>query len=148
MSAALFGGRFLFEVPMSATSLTPHLVVHDAEAGIAFYRNAFDATLREKHPAEDGKRLMHVHLIIGSSPVFLHDEFPEFGGRGARSPKALAGTSCTLHLEVADADDVWHRAVNAGAVVLMPLENQFWGMRYGQLEDPFGHVWSIGGPVK
>lgn len=133
---------------MSSMTLSPHLVVDDAEAAISFYQHAFDANLHEKHVAEDGKRLMHVHLSIGSSVLFLHDEFPEFGGQGARSPKALGGASCTLHIEVPDADTVWERAVRAGAEVLMPLDNQFWGMRYGQIKDPFGHIWSIGGPVK
>lgn len=132
---------------MSTASLVPHLVVNDGEAAIKFYQRAFAAKLVDKQVAEDGRRLMHAHLSIGSSHVFLHDEFPEFGVHGAKSPMALAGTSCTLHLDVPDADAAWSQAVEAGASELMPLANQFWGMRYGQLTDPFDHVWSIGGPV-
>lgn len=133
---------------MDDPTLSPHLVVNDGEAAITFYENAFGATLEAKMPAEDGKRLMHVHLKIGTGALFLHDDFPEFGERGAQAPKRLGGTSCTLHLDVADADVAWERALKAGATVLMPLDNQFWGMRYGQIQDPFGHNWSIGGPVK
>lgn len=66
----------------------------------------------------------------------------------AKAPARLCGASCTLHLDVLDADTAWERAVKADATILMPLDNQFWCMRYGQIEDPFGHIWSIGGPVK
>ena len=133
---------------MNNSTLTPHLVVNDGEAAIAFYEQAFGATLEAKHPADDGKRLMHVHLKLGSGALFLHDEFPEYGGEGAKAPTRLGGASCTLHLDVPDADAAWERALKAGVTVLMPMDNQFWGMRYGQIKDPFGHVWSIGGPVK
>ena len=133
---------------MNSPALTPHLVVDDGEAAIAFYEKAFGAKLEAKHPAEDGKRLMHAHLTLGAGALFLHDDFPEFGEHGAKAPARLGGTSCTFHLDVPDADAAWERAVGAGAAVLMPLDNQFWGMRYGQVKDPFGHVWSIGGPVK
>jgi PhnB protein len=133
---------------MSYSAVIPHLVVNDGEAAIVFYEKAFGATPEEKHPAEDGKRLMHARLKLGSGPLFLHDDFPEFGEHGAKAPTRLGGVSCTLHLDVPDADAAWERAINAGATVLMPLDNQFWGMRYGQVKDPFGHVWSIGGPLK
>lgn len=133
---------------MTNPTLSPHLVVNDGEAAIAFYENAFGAKLEAKMPAEDGKRLMHAHLKLGAGALFLHDDFPEFGEHGAQAPTRLGGTSCTLHLDVADADAAWERAIKAGATVLMPLDNQFWGMRYGQIQDPFGHNWSIGGPVK
>lgn len=133
---------------MNGTTLTPHLVVDDAEAAITFYEEAFAATLEARHPAEDGKRLMHVHMKLGAGALFLHDDFPEFGDRGARAPARLGGTSCSLHLDVADADAAWERALEAGASVVMPLDNQFWGMRYGQVQDPFGHIWSIGGPLR
>ena len=133
---------------MSISTLIPHLVVNDGEAAIAFYEKAFGATLEAKHPAEDGKRLMHVHLKLGPGALFLHDDFPEFGEHGAKAPSRLGGTSCTLHLDVLDADTAWEQAIKAGAIVLMPLDNQSWGMRYGQIKDPFGHIWSIGGPVK
>lgn len=127
----------------------PHLVVSDGEAAIEFYEKAFGAKLEEKHPAEDGKRLMHAHLEFGAGALFLHDEFPEFGDHGGgKAPTRLGGVSCIIHLDVPDADVAWERAIEAGATAVMALDNQFWGMRYGQIKDPFGHIWSIGGPVK
>jgi PhnB protein len=133
---------------MSKYTPVPHLVVNDGEAAISFYEKAFGAKLETKHPAEDGKRLMHAHLKLGSSALMLHDDFPEFGDQGAKPPTRLGGASCTIHLEVPDADVAWNRALKAGAEIVMPLDNQFWGARYGQIKDPFGHLWSIGGPVK
>lgn len=131
---------------MSDVTLMPHLVVNDGEAAISFYEKAFGAKVQSRKPADDGKRLMHAHLQLGSAALLLHDDFPEFGDHGAKPPTRLGGTSCTLHLEVPDADAAWDRAVEAGAEVVMPLDNQFWGARYGQLRDPFGHLWSIAGP--
>jgi PhnB protein len=134
---------------MSNTTPIPHFVVNDGEAAIAFYEEAFGATLKEKHPAEDGKRLMHAALQLGAGTLYLHDEFPEFDTSGAaKAPTRLGGASCTIHLDVPDADAAWKRALAAGAEVIMALDNQFWGMRYGQIRDPFGHVWAIGGPVR
>jgi PhnB protein len=133
---------------MSISTLTPHLVVNDGEAAIAFYEKAFGAVLEAKHPADDGKRLLHVHLELGQGALFLHDDFPEFAGESAKAPSRLGGASCIFHLDVADADFAWEQATKAGATVLLPLANQAWGMRYGQIRDPFGHIWSIGGPVK
>lgn len=134
---------------MSINAVIPHLVVNDGEAAIAFYEKAFDATVSTRHPADDGKRLMHAHLKVGKDDIMLHDEFPEYGDHGgAKAPTRLGGASCTIHLEVADADATWQRAIDAGAQSIMPLDNQFWGARYGQVKDPFGHVWSIGGPLK
>jgi len=136
---------------MNNTIPIPHLAVSDGEAAIAFYEKAFGAKLEAKHPAEDGKRLMHAHLTLGAGTLFLHDEFPEFSDQdtgGAKAPTRLGGASCVFHLDVPDADAAWERALEAGAATIMPLDNQFWGARYGQLKDPFGHIWSIGGPVK
>ncbi len=125
----------------------PHLIVSDGEAAIAFYEKAFGARVHGRHKADDGKRLLHAHLEIGDGAVFLNDDFPEVCPGGAVAPTRLGGVGSVIHLEVADADTAWEQAVNAGAEVCMPLENQFWGMRYGQLKDPFGHLWSIGGPT-
>ena len=133
---------------MSVSAPIPHLVVSDGVAAIEFYEKAFGAVCASKHMAEDGKRVMHGHLNIGSGTLFLNDDFPEFGGSMAKAPTSLGGTTFVIHLDFPDADVAWERAVKAGAEVLMPLDNQFWGMRYGQLKDPFGHHWSIGGPVK
>ena len=127
---------------------TPHLVVNDAAAAIKFYEKAFGASVTANHPADDGKRIMHAALRLGGGAILLHDDFPEFGDSDEKPPSRLGGVSCTIHLEVPDADAAWKRAVSAGATEVMPLDNQFWGQRYGQLKDPFGHRWSIGGPLK
>lgn len=121
----------------------PHLTIREGKAAdaIDFYKAAFAAEESRRIPAEDGKRLMHAHLHVNGGSLMLNDDFPEYGG-GAGTPAAV-----TLHLQTDDADVWWQRALAAGATVRMPLDNQFWGDRYGQLVDPFGHVWAIGGPV-
>lgn len=134
---------------MTIAGPVPHLVVNGGKAAIDFYTRAFGATLEGKHPAQDGKRLMHAHLKLGGGAVYLMDDFPEYDSHnGAKAPARIGGTSCVIHLDVPDADAAWKRATDAGAHVVLPLDNQFWGMRYGMMKDPFGHVWSIGGPVK
>lgn len=128
------------------SGISPHLTIRDGRASeaIDFYMRAFGATEIFRKEAEDGKRLMHAHLEVNGGALFLNDDFPEMmGGIPSSVP-----TGVTLHLEVADADVAWERALAAGASVRFPLENQFWGQRYGQVFDPFGHCWSIGGPVK
>src|SRR5690606_9523758 len=87
--------------------------------------------------------LMHARLIINGGGLMLHDEFPEYGHEADAVPRCV-----TLHLQVDDPDEWWSRALLAGAVPIMPLADQFWGDRYGQLKDPFGHLWSIGGPIR
>ena len=128
-----------------AGGVTAHLTIRDGNAAeaIDFYGRAFGATkAMEPHMAEDGKRIMHVHLLLNGGHLMLNDDFPEYGG-AATPPGSL-----TLHLQVPDADKAWNRAVDAGATVKMPLDDQFWGDRYGQLRDPFGFTWSIGAPSK
>ncbi|MGK6318925.1 VOC family protein [Sphingomonas sp. DT-204] len=126
--------------------VTPHLTIRDnrAKEAIDFYVRAFGAEELARHPEENGDRLMHAHLVVNGGTVLLNDDFPEMmGGNPAPPPSGV-----TLHLEVADADAAWEKALAAGASARFPLDNQFWGQRYGQLTDPFGHVWSIGGPLK
>ena len=123
--------------------IIPYLTVNDASAAGEFYKRAFDATETERHVAEDGKRLMHLALRIAGGTLMLADDFPEYNGGKASSPRALGGTPVTLTLECANVDQAWEMAVKAGATVKMPLADQFWGDRYGQLEDPFGHVWAL-----
>lgn len=126
------------------TGLTPHLNVEGATAAIDFYTRAFGAVEISRVPAEDGQRLMHAHLRINGGSLMLHDHFPEyFDGAPAPTPAGV-----TLHLQVEDADAAFQRAVAAGASVGMPLADQFWGDRYGQVVDPFGHTWAIGAPIK
>jgi PhnB protein len=131
-------------IPQGFTTLTPHLVVRDAAKAIEFYKSAFGAEEIARMPGPDGK-LMHAELKIGDSIVMLADEFPEWGSNG---PLTLGGTPVTLHLYVEDADAAFNRAVEAGATVKMALNDAFWGDRYGQLADPFGHTWSIATHVK
>ena len=120
-----------------------HLTIRDGKAAdaIRFYKAAFGAEeAMQPHLAEDGKRIMHSHLLINGGHLMLNDDFPEYSG-GETPPGSL-----TLHLQVEDADGAWNRALEAGAKERMPLADQFWGDRYGQLEDPFGFRWSIGAP--
>ena len=125
--------------PSGMHTVTPHIVCANASDAIAFYEKAFGATEEFRLPGPQG-RLVHASVRIGDSVVMLADEFPEHGSKG---PKALNGTPVTLHLYVADADAAFKRAVDAGATVRMPLQDMFWGDRYGVVVDPFGHHWSI-----
>jgi uncharacterized glyoxalase superfamily protein PhnB len=126
-------------IPDGMHSITPHLVCAGASDAITFYKAAFGAheLFRLDGP---GCKLIHACIQIGNSRLMLVDEFPE---RGALGPTALKGSPVTIHLYVEDADQVFAQAINAGAMVKMPLENTFWGDRYGIVTDPFGHHWSI-----
>ena len=126
-------------IPEGMHSLTPHLVCAGASDAIAFYKKAFNAEELARLPGPDGK-LMHAMVRIGDSPLMLVDEFPEHGSLG---PLALKGSPVTLHLSVKDVDATVAQAVAAGAKITMPVADMFWGDRYGQLEDPFGHRWSV-----
>lgn len=122
--------------------IVPCLTVDGAKAAIDFYKTAFAAEEVSRADAEDGTRLMHAHLRINGSDLMMWDVFPEFG-MAVEAPRGV-----TIHLEVDDADKWWSRAVAAGATVAMPIGDVFWGSRYGQLTDPFGHRWAIGSPLK
>lgn len=136
--------------------VTPHLTIGGGRAmeAIDFYKRAFGATEAmppmpaggEGNPmgmAADDKRVMHAHLKLNGGSLMLNDDFPEFG----KGPQATP-TGATLHLQVDDADKWFERATAAGATTAMPLDNAFWGDRYGQVTDPFGFTWSIGGPIR
>jgi uncharacterized glyoxalase superfamily protein PhnB len=123
-------------------SITPHLVIQGAAKALDFYKKAFDAHEITRKAMPDG-RLMHAEIKIGDSILMLADSFAEHGGP-ARSPSELGGTPVVLNLYGPDCDKVFNQAVAAGATVLMPLADMFWGDRYGQLLDPFGHCWAIG----
>ena len=127
-------------IPDGMHSLTPHLVCAGAADAIEFYKKAFGAVEVARMPGPDGKKLMHAQVRIGDSHLMLVDEMPEWGALG---PKALKGSPVTVHLYVVDADATFSQAVAAGAKVTMPIADMFWGDRYGQLEDPFGHKWSV-----
>ena len=126
-------------IPEGMHSLTPHIVCRDANAAMDFYVRAFGAVDSGRLPGPDGK-LMHGMMQIGDSSLMLVDENPEWR---MNSPLALGGTPVTLHLYVADADAALAQAVEAGATLTMPAADMFWGDRYGQVRDPFGHMWSI-----
>lgn len=127
--------------------LTPHIQIGDqkAAAAIEWYAQAFGATEVHRLPADDGRRLMHAHLIVNGASLMLHDEFPEHVAPGEAD--TAGGGGLTLHLQVDDADAWFDRAVEAGARAAMPPVDVFWGDRYGQIVDPFGYRWSIGAPA-
>lgn len=127
-------------------ALFPHLIVDDAAAAIDFYGKAFGAEELDRVPGPDG-RLIHADIRVNGSIIMLNDDFPEMSG-GSTTPRALGGSPVTIHLTVPDADQAFDRAVDAGATVAQPLEDQFWGDRYGVLVDPFGHRWSIGQHIR
>jgi uncharacterized glyoxalase superfamily protein PhnB len=122
--------------------LMPHLVCAGAADAIEFYKEAFGAEEQLRLPGPEGK-LVHAAVTINGSTVLLVDEFPDMG---AVSPKTLGGSPVTIHLVVPDVDAAVERAVAAGATVTMPVEDQFWGDRYGVIQDPFGHLWSLATP--
>lgn len=126
-------------VPEGHHTITPHLVVRDAAKAIDFYKKAFGAREINRMAMPDGK-ILHAELQIGDSMLYLADEFP---GAGARAPQSIGGTPVVLNLYVEDVDSLWEKAVSAGAAVNMELGDQFWGDRYGQIADPFGHFWGL-----
>ncbi len=126
-------------LPAGMQVLSPHLVCAGAAKAIDFYKKAFGAVEMMRLPGKDGK-LIHGAVKICGASVMLVDEMPEWG---ALSPKALKGTPVTIHLMVDDVDAFVKRAEKAGAKVVMPVADMFWGDRYGIVEDPFGHKWSI-----
>lgn len=125
-------------IPEGTHSVTPHLVVKGGARAIDFYTAAFGAVEHSRMPLPGGK-VAHAELQIGDSLIYLADEFPG----GSPSPLSLKGSPVVIHLYVEDADAAFNRAVKAGAKVKMPPMDMFWGDRYGQVTDPFGHVWSI-----
>ncbi len=126
-------------IPEGFHSVTPSLTVKNAAAAIDFYKKAFGAEELMRLNSPDGK-VAHAELKIGDSIIFLGDEF-DMGF--ARSPQTLGGTTGALNIYVPDVDQAFERAVKAGAQVRMPVADMFWGDRYGNVADPFGHIWSL-----
>ncbi len=126
-------------IPSGFRSVTSYLIVNDANAAIEFYKKAFGAKEISKNASPSGK-IINAQIKIGDSIVMLADEFP---GSPMRSPLSLGASTITLHIYSKNVDKLWAQATSAGAKVLMPLDNQFWGDRYGQIVDPFGHSWSL-----
>jgi PhnB protein len=131
-------------VPEDFHTITPQLVVTGVTAAIEWYTRALGANELLRNVAPDGASVMHAELLLGDSRFFVCDEFEN----GTRSPRSLGGTGVTLHLYVEDVDALFARAVAAGADVVMPVEDQFWGDRYGIFADPFGHRWSVASRIE
>lgn len=134
-------------IPDGYHAITPYISVKGGSDAIAFYKKAFGAEELFRMPMPDG-RLGHAELQFGDSRVMLADELPEMPDAVAKSPRTLGGVTSGLNFYVADVDAVFKRAVEAGAKVLRPLTNQFYGDRSGTVEDPFGHCWTIASHVE
>jgi PhnB protein len=126
-------------IPEGYHSVTPFLAVDDASAAIEFYTRAFGAKERMRMPGPDGM-IAHAELEIGDSLIMLSDPFPH---SQTKPPKELGGTTGGVFLYVEDVDAAFQQATEAGATVTMPLEDMFWGDRFGTVTDPFGHNWSL-----
>jgi PhnB protein len=126
-------------IPDGFHSLTPYLTVKGASQAIDFYKRAFGAKERFRMPSPDGKSIGHAELVIGDSILMLADEVCEF----SKSPQTLNGTAVGLMIYLDDVDAVFKRAVDAGATVKRPVDNQFYGDRSGTVMDPFGHIWTL-----
>ena len=126
-------------IPEGFHTVTPSLVLRDAAKAIEFYKKALGATEVYRLTAPGGK-IAHAEIRIGRAVIMLADEYPEMGHH---SPKSLGGTPVKIHLYVEDADAVVSQAYDAGAKILRPVNDEFYGDRNGSFEDPFGHVWFI-----
>jgi PhnB protein len=135
--------KSIHPIPPGQENLIPHLVCSPCSEAIDFYKKAFGAEEIHRMPAPDGRRIMHAQIRIGKSFVFLVDDFPEFCGGKSSTPTALKGTPLTLHHYVENCDAAIKRAADAGATVIMPAADMFWGDRYGVVTDPYGHKWSF-----
>ncbi len=126
-------------IPQGHHSVTPYLIVGDAASALEFYRKAFGASELVRVPGPQG-RIGHAEIKIGDSVIMLADEYPEMD---ARSPQSFGGSPVSIHLYVEDVDELAERAIGAGATVVRPVKDQFYGDRSGTVADPFGHVWHI-----
>jgi len=126
-------------IPEGFHTVTPRMFVRGAAAAVEFYKQAFGATELERHADPSGK-IVNADIKIGDSIISLAEESPEWGNH---SPQSLGGATTVITLNVEDADALWDRATSAGAKVIFPIKDQFYGYRQGRLEDPFGHLWII-----
>ncbi len=127
-------------IPDGFHTATPYLVVKGAARAIDFYKKAFGAQELSRHTCGQTQLVLNAKIKIGNSIIMLNDEFPDFGCVG---PAEGTNSPVTIHLYVENVNAAFDRAVKAGATPTMPVSDQFWGDRYGQLKDPFGHSWSI-----
>ena len=126
-------------IPEGYSTLNPYLAVEDASSAIDFYQRAFGAKERSRMPGPGGA-IMHAELEIGDSVLMLSDPFPQ---ASTKPPKELGGTTVSLMLYVEDTDATYRQAIDAGATSLMEPDDMFWGDRFGSVQDPFGHSWTI-----
>lgn len=126
-------------IPQGYHSVTPYLIIKGAANAIEFYKKALSATEIFRMPTPDGK-IAHAEIKIGDSPIMLADEHPQMN---AHSPQTIGGSPVMMHVYVNDVEQLYNQAVAAGATVLRPLANQFYGDRSGSLKDPYGHVWCL-----
>ena len=131
-------------VPADMNTVTAHIICAGASDAIEFYKKAFNAVELARRPGENGK-LMHAMIKIGDTNIMMADENPEWKAFG---PKALGGSSVTLHMYVPDVDASFKQAVDAGGTATMPPTDMFWGDRYGMVTDPFGHNWAIASHIR
>jgi PhnB protein len=126
----------------------PHVIVSDGQAALKFYKEVFGAEEGDNMTGPDGQRLLHGEIILDGHKLFVSDEFSEAEGGSCKMPQTLGGTCVRITLQVDDADALVERAVARGARVLMPVQDMFWGARYGKIVDPFGHEWGINQQLK
>lgn len=134
-------------IPIGREGLIPHLVCKGAAEALEFYKKAFGAQEICRMPSPDG-RLMHAQMLIDGRPFFLADDFPEYCSGKPMNPNDLGGTPVTIHRYVKNTDAAIQQAEKAGAAVLMPASDMFWGDRYGLVRDPFGHNWAFATHIK
>ncbi len=129
--------------------ITPYMVVSNAAEAVEFYKKAFGATVDgEAHTMPGTDKIMHVRLLINGGLIMLCDDFSQMMGRKSETPDSLQGSPITLALQLTDVQSFWDKAVAGGAKVTMPLADMFWGDRYGQVTDPYGHKWSMSQTIK
>jgi len=131
-------------IPEGSHTVTPRMFVRGAADAIEFYQKAFGAVELGRAADPSGK-IFNADIKIGDSTISLADESPEFGNF---SPPSLGGSTVIITLNVEDADMVWNQAVSAGAKIVFPIADQFYGLRQGRLEDPFGHLWIVSSPIE
>ena len=131
-------------IPEGIHTITPHIVVREAGRAAEWYKRALGAKERGRIPVPGGK-FMQIELWFGDSAVMIADEFPD---AGVLSPESIGGNPVVLHISTEQVDNLWQRALEAGAEIVQPLQDQFWGDRYGQIRDPFGYRWGLAQHVR
>lgn len=130
-------------IPEGFHTVTPYLIVNNATKALDFYKKAFGAKVLVKCACPDTSKIVHSELKIGDSMLMLADEWSGPDGHGLGSPKSLKGTCALIHLYVKNTDTAFKKAVKAGCKVIRPVADMFWGDRFGEVIDPFGHRWAF-----